>query len=262
MARKVWVVNEQLASADVNSYLMDQSVMSFAGTAARGSAIPTPYEGATTYLQDTNFVQVHDGTSWNSLAYKSQVDAIPTAGLVPVVPTSITKTGGTATVNSIGQVYFDSTTAITFNGVFTSAYKNYRIVLSNMVSNSGSLNGLYLQLTQSATASTAGYITAGENILSNATSNLESGEGLSSHRFGYFAWTAYSGGSIDIFNPFEANTTTAVSDYVGAHSTAGRTIYTNSSMLHNYNLAYDGFNIIPSGGVTLHGWLTVYGYND
>jgi len=64
MPRKVFTAGEVLAAADVNSFLMDQTVMSFAGTAARGSAIGTATEGMTTYLEDSNSYESYSGAAW------------------------------------------------------------------------------------------------------------------------------------------------------------------------------------------------------
>jgi hypothetical protein len=47
---------------------MDQAVMTFASSAARGSAIGTAVEGMVTWLNDENALQVYDGTAWNGLA--------------------------------------------------------------------------------------------------------------------------------------------------------------------------------------------------
>jgi hypothetical protein len=52
--RKVFVAGEILTAADVNTNLMDQAVMVFDDSAARGSAIPSPIEGMVTYLKDTD----------------------------------------------------------------------------------------------------------------------------------------------------------------------------------------------------------------
>ena len=71
--RKNFVAGEILTAADVNSFLMDQSVMVFDDSAARGSAIPTPSEGMVTYLKSDDQVTVFDGA-----AYK------PVGGLVNV----------------------------------------------------------------------------------------------------------------------------------------------------------------------------------
>jgi hypothetical protein len=68
MPRKVFTAGEVLAASDVNSFLMDQSVMSFAGTAARGSAIGTATEGMVTYLQDTDSLQMFNGSSYVNVA--------------------------------------------------------------------------------------------------------------------------------------------------------------------------------------------------
>jgi hypothetical protein len=64
MPRKVFDSGEVLSASDVNSFLMDQMVMTFAGTAARGSAIGTATEGMLTYLADTNTFEYWNGTSY------------------------------------------------------------------------------------------------------------------------------------------------------------------------------------------------------
>jgi hypothetical protein len=68
MPRKVFTAGEVLAAADVNEFLQDQAVMTFAGTAARGSAIPTPTEGMLTYLADSDSFEFFDGTSFVPMA--------------------------------------------------------------------------------------------------------------------------------------------------------------------------------------------------
>jgi hypothetical protein len=64
MPRKTFTAGEVLAAADVNTFLMDQSVMTFADSDARGSAIPSPTEGMVTYLDDTKAIEVFNGTSF------------------------------------------------------------------------------------------------------------------------------------------------------------------------------------------------------
>jgi hypothetical protein len=73
MPRKVFTAGEVLAAADVNEFLMDQSVMSFAGTAARGSAIGTAVEGMVSYLEDSNTFQYYNGTAWTASQYFDKV---------------------------------------------------------------------------------------------------------------------------------------------------------------------------------------------
>jgi hypothetical protein len=67
MPRKVFTAGEVLSASDVNSFLMNQMVQTFAGTAARGSAIGTATEGMLTYLADSNTFEYFDGSSFVEL---------------------------------------------------------------------------------------------------------------------------------------------------------------------------------------------------
>jgi hypothetical protein len=75
---KVFSAGEVLTAANVNGYLMEQSVMVFGGTAARGSAIGTASEGMVTYLTDSNSITVYDGSAWQQVypAATSSVNSI------------------------------------------------------------------------------------------------------------------------------------------------------------------------------------------
>lgn len=64
LGRKTFNALDVLTAADVNGYLMDQTVMTFAGTAARASAIATASAGMTTYLTDTKRYETYTGTAW------------------------------------------------------------------------------------------------------------------------------------------------------------------------------------------------------
>ena len=66
LGRKTFNSGDVLNAADVQGYLMDQMVMVFAGTAARGSAIPSPSAGMCAYSTATGF-QVYNGTAWVSV---------------------------------------------------------------------------------------------------------------------------------------------------------------------------------------------------
>jgi hypothetical protein len=66
MPRKEFESFTRLDASDVNTFLMDQSVQTFAGTAARGSAIATPVEGMVTYLNDIDSLSVYNGTAFTT----------------------------------------------------------------------------------------------------------------------------------------------------------------------------------------------------
>jgi hypothetical protein len=68
MPRKTFVSGEILTASDVNTFLGDQAVMTFADSAARGSAIPSPSEGMVTYLSDTDIVEAYNGSAFVNVA--------------------------------------------------------------------------------------------------------------------------------------------------------------------------------------------------
>jgi hypothetical protein len=71
--RKVFVAGEILTAADVNTNLMDQAVQRFADSAARTTAIPSPTEGMTSYLDDLNRIEVYTGAVWSAVGTVLQV---------------------------------------------------------------------------------------------------------------------------------------------------------------------------------------------
>ena len=116
MPRKEFEGFTRLDASDVNTYLMDQSIMSFAGTAARGSAISTPVEGMATYLQDSNLVSIYDGTNWkNSLGV--------TGGIIQVVSTTKTDTFSTSSTT------FVDVTGLSVSITPTSATSKFLVIL-------------------------------------------------------------------------------------------------------------------------------------
>jgi hypothetical protein len=70
---KLFVSGNVLTAAQVNTYLMDQTIMRFANDAARtaafgGAGEPTLAEGMFSYLDDTDALEYYDGSAWVQLA--------------------------------------------------------------------------------------------------------------------------------------------------------------------------------------------------
>jgi hypothetical protein len=82
---KTFNTGDVLSAADTNGYLM-QGVLVFADSAARAAAITSPQEGQTTYLKDTDVIQVYSGSAW------------------------VTKSGGSSPLTTKGDLYTYSTT--------------------------------------------------------------------------------------------------------------------------------------------------------
>jgi len=69
MAYKLFSTGEVLTAANVNSYLMNQTVMVFASAAARTTALSGVLaEGMISYRTDSHILEYYDGTSWSSVS--------------------------------------------------------------------------------------------------------------------------------------------------------------------------------------------------
>lgn len=63
MAYKVFANGYALNASELNTYLMNQTVMVFADATARSTAL-TASEGMVTYLADTNALEYYTGSAW------------------------------------------------------------------------------------------------------------------------------------------------------------------------------------------------------
>jgi hypothetical protein len=152
--RKVWVANDILAADDVNSYLMDQSLMVFADSSTRLSEIPSPVEGMVTYLTGSNVLEVWTGSSWvgsNSVGGSvagSQVSGSITTATLP--GSQVTGSITTATINASGVINtLTASTAITYTFQSTDQGQVLRFTAAGTVT---------------ATIGTATALTAGQRI--------------------------------------------------------------------------------------------------
>jgi hypothetical protein len=232
MSRKVFTAGEVLAAADVNSFLMDQSVMSFAGTAARGSAIPSPVEGMYTHLEDSDKLQF-----WNGSAWRSQE--------------------GLTLVNSSS---FTAQSQIDVSNVFTSEFQNYRIVIvANLTSSTTS--GLFLRMLLSGTPSTTDYQMNRIAYNLGTAAVQQSLSETTSFNLGWVPFNDYHLAAFDISRPFEA-TLTAIN---GFFSGAAQNAYASAGFFfggHRLATSYDGVRIFTSGGGSITGSIRIYGYRN
>jgi hypothetical protein len=161
-----FTTGDVLSAAAANGYLASQTVMVFADAAARTSAITSPQEGMFSFLKDTNATQFYDGAAWVNLDTTGMVNpmtttgdviysssgttparlGIGTAGQVLTVNTGATAPEWAAPAGGGGYVVVKDETAfsavanITADGIFTSAYTNYRIIFRYATSAAGDIN--------------------------------------------------------------------------------------------------------------------------
>lgn len=160
---KLFNTGDVLTAQQVNEYLMQQTVMSFANAAARTTALSGVLaEGMVSYLQDTNVVEIYTGASWVSLddpnaiqnslltttgdtIYASGVSTparlgIGTTGQVLTVaggvPTWATPSSGGMTSIATGSL---STAQTNITGISGSYIHLYLVVANPQATSSGSL---------------------------------------------------------------------------------------------------------------------------
>jgi hypothetical protein len=104
---RTFAAGEVLTASNVNTYLMQQSVQNFAGTAARSSAVTSPSEGMIAYLQDTDQLSYYDGSNW--------VTAPGARPLLIAPEERVNVTGSTASGTVIMNTATDSVTYYTAN---------------------------------------------------------------------------------------------------------------------------------------------------
>jgi hypothetical protein len=73
---KVFAVGEVLTAADVNDYLMEQSIGIFANSTARDAQITSPIEGQFCYLADSNVLQFYNGSSWSDFIGEGDISSV------------------------------------------------------------------------------------------------------------------------------------------------------------------------------------------
>lgn len=61
---KLFSNGDVLLASEVNTYMMEQQIMVFAGTAARSAALTAPSEGMFAFLKDTDVLTYFDGSDW------------------------------------------------------------------------------------------------------------------------------------------------------------------------------------------------------
>jgi hypothetical protein len=225
MPRKEFEAFTRLDASDVNTYLMDQSVMSFAGTAARGSAIPSPVEGLTTYREDIARLETYNGS-----IYTSPSDLI------------LIKT----------QTIGSAVSSVAVTSVFSANYDSYKVIVSGGVGSATS--NLALQI---GSASTGYYLAGAETIFSTG---VVTGAGANNQStFPFVGHGSASGISLncDITNPFAASRTIINGSRVNLLTSGGS--LPTAGFLNDTN-SYTGFTISPISGTLTGGTIFVYGY--
>lgn len=155
-----------------------------------------------------------------------------------------------------------SSTATNFSSVFTSSFRNYRVVI-DQVSFSGAADLYWQVLTGTTPVTTATYNWAYNGYRSDAT-GADSGAAAQ-----VAAYTGITNGAgvpnvkiasvtLDVMNPNVAERTLALCQSC-SYTTWFRALSGISS--HDNTVAYDGIRFLTNSAVTMTGNVVIYGYN-
>lgn len=180
-------------------------------------------------------------------------------GLQLITPTSIANSGGTATLvgSAVSAV---GVTSVSLNGVFTTAYDNYKIIVNQIaISVSGFHN---FRFRASGTDnSNASYATAIMGLTNTSVArNLVT---VNSTLINMVYNVAGDNAALEmvVFNPQEAVKTTAVLNTFGSESSATAFVGSAGGFGFNATTQFDGFTLYPNGGNANY-LIRVYGFKD
>lgn len=215
-------------------------------------ANPTNGQTFMQYIYDTSI------PGWRNVNSSEGIGLQFKSGLIPVIPTSIAVGSGTAVTNSGGMVTFSGVSSVSLNGVFTSTYNNYRIMLRCGNGNLGAATYFRLR-SAGADRSNSNYYYGG--YMSREGGTLTAWSGNSSTVFDVNRlWNGDQGttSAMEVFNPVDATKATGFSSTSWSNDASGG--FGNAfEGLHSINNTNDGFSLWLSSGV-FSGTVSVYGY--
>lgn len=177
-------------------------------------------------------------------------------GLDVMTPTSIAYSGTSASINTDKSVSFTAVTSLSLNGVFTSSYDNYMIVMRFTVSAIDQTMRYRLRASGTDNSTASSYVSqllrADTTTVNGARATLNTGVLPEASNF------ARNGVNIYVFGPKLTQYTSARAVDVGDKSDVY--IYDVAST-HNQATSYDGITIYPESN-NMTGLLTVFGYKQ
>lgn len=168
-------------------------------------------------------------------------------------PTSIVVAGGgseTASIRAAGGVEFANATSLSLNGVFTSDYDDYMIVMNGEASTDDQYR---LRLRASGSDATGSdYV---RQFLSADSTSVTGSRATDSYFYSHLTGTAPNGYSWYFYGPQLAAPTAMRAISASSRSSAR---ITDVAGTHSLSTAYDGLTIYPGTG-SIDGLVTVYG---
>jgi hypothetical protein len=276
MPRKEFDAFTRLDASDVNTFLMDQSVMTFGSATARDAAIDTPVEGQVTYLTDIDSLSVYNGTQWVTnrpvmsfagTAARGSAISSPVEGMVAYLEDLNLYTGynGTgwgslASLSGSGLVHlvtetFTAQSAFQINTCFSAEYDVYKIIFNNLTIASGDPQ-ITWQLVSGTTPITSSTYNS-QRLFAQSTS-VGGSQSLTqtSSNIGFVGATSSNFVSMEISSPFLAAQTKTIANVNYGPQNLEINYGRNSN-----STSYDGIRFAVTSS-NMSGTVRIYGYRN
>jgi hypothetical protein len=225
--RDDFTAGEVLAAADLNDTFASKPPFAY------GTATPsTTVEGFIWYDENDTppTAKFWDGSAFEPISAPS--------GLVHIATESLS-----------------AVSSVSLNGVFTSAYENYVIVMKLLATGANTALSMRLRAAGSDNTTANSYI---EQLLQVTNTTVAGGRTTSNiWQIGSISSTTVSALNLQIFAPQLAEPTAFMAHQMNPGSSA---ILEQHYGTHNQSTAYDGFTVSLSNAIT--GSLRVYGYQN
>lgn len=200
-----------------------------AGLESGRLSTPDPFDGLLYFSTDTGRLWRYSGSSWMP----------QTSGLV-----------------LIQTIAFTTAASVNFTSGFSAAFDNYRAVLDIHTSSTGA--GGSIRLRSGGTDNSAAQYATQQDWAQSTGQSSQLSVSQTSMPFTPVAGSEHSA-NLEFFAPFLARVT-RVSGDVGTWISPTSGLTSTFKGRHNVASSFDGFSYIPSGGATVTGTLSVYGY--
>lgn len=198
----------------------------------------------------TMYIYYNDGNTSQWTEHRSQI-AKSQVGLVPLSPTSVTLTSGTASVAVDGTITLNGCGDAILNGIFNSSYRNYRIVMNMPFSGNGNAGAvIYFRFSSGGTTNSSNNYTYTNWYTQGGAAGVLNGTGTGTN-WGVLGYAKDA--TFEVGQPANASTGTSLS-FAGT--------YNHTLMIgqagYNANAAFDGIQFANN---FYTGTVKVYGYN-